>query len=432
MIPELSSVNDPDIQVSILKLFAHCWFYWRITDFLQAEIRRLLSELDQLKDKTVRGGHTQFAARLAAMSQAARQGNVAISPVATTEVLDSNTIVATADTVAGNRLENGPANDHRIQESEVDLRQRKSSHSVKEKAKSTKNSPDSGMSTFDFNKTKTFLSMNIWLFFKVGLGGLMFNSGPVVNNVLACMTDKIVCATFSADPSAVVEEDEEGKDAVSSTTVAVVQDLPPSQPASGIAPVSSLALAAAPLLTSNFAFDTRGVTVLRNYSAPNSRRSSDQQDSTASESAQLSLVGDHTNSGALLFHADPSSRGSSISVQSLCQLPAEQISCSTPANHSQKRRQSEASASPKSGQNQANRRYPLSPKVKHKLTTAMSSPACIEDKEETEMSIVSPQVDSSVKSAQITPDSTPGRSLSSSRSRINTDDRERFTEEVTV
>ena len=27
MIPELSSVNDPDIQVSILKLFAHCWFY---------------------------------------------------------------------------------------------------------------------------------------------------------------------------------------------------------------------------------------------------------------------------------------------------------------------------------------------------------------------------------------------------------------------
>ena len=109
----------------------------------------------------MRGGHTQFAARLAAMSQAARQGNVAISPVATTEVLDSNTIVATADTVAGNRLENGPANDHRIQESEVDLRQRKSSHSVKEKAKSTKNSPDSGMSTFDFNKTKTFLSMNI-------------------------------------------------------------------------------------------------------------------------------------------------------------------------------------------------------------------------------------------------------------------------------
>lgn len=111
-------------------------------EFLQAEIRRLLSELDQLKDKTVRGGHTQFAARLAAMSQAARQ---AISPVATTELIDPITIVAATDTVAGNRLENGPSNDHRIQESEVDLRQRRTSQSVKEKIKSPKNSPDSGM-----------------------------------------------------------------------------------------------------------------------------------------------------------------------------------------------------------------------------------------------------------------------------------------------
>lgn len=282
----------------------------------------------------------------------------------------------------------------------------------------------------------------------------MFNSGPVVNNVLACMTDKIVCATFSADPSVVVEDDEEGKDAASAesktspkhsktTIVASVQDQPSSPSATVLAPVSSLALAAAPLLTSNFAFDTRGVTVLRNYSAPNSRRSSDQQDLASSISAQLSLVGDHTggmvvpNSGALLFHADPSNRGSSNSVQSLCQLPAEPSSCSpVVVNHSQERRQSEASvSSPKTGHNQTSRhRYPLSPKVKHKLTTAMSSPACIEDTEETELSSISPQceVDSSVKSAQITPDSTPGRSLSSSRSRINTDDRERFTEEVTV
>ena len=40
--------------------------------------------------------------------------------------------------------------------------------------------------------------------------------------------------------------------------------------------------------------------------------------------------------------------------------------------------------------------------------------------------------DKSVISAQATPEGTPGRSLSTSRSRINTDDRERFTEEVTV
>ncbi len=105
---------------------------------LQAEIRRLLCELEQLKEKTVRSGHTQFAARLAAMSQAARQ---VISPAAATEVI---AVLDAADSAAGNCLENGPSSDHRVKESDVDLRQRKTSHSVKEKIKSPKNSPDSG------------------------------------------------------------------------------------------------------------------------------------------------------------------------------------------------------------------------------------------------------------------------------------------------
>lgn len=297
------------------------------------------------------------------------------------------------------------------------------------------------------------------------------NSGPMVNNVLACMTDRIVCATFSADPSAMNEDDEEAKDVKSvssgssSTSPkhssktsrmvcnAAVLDQPGSlSSATVLAPVSSLALAAAPLLTSNFAFDTRGVTVLRNYSAPNSRRSSEQPDLTTSISAQLSLVGDHTNSGALLYHTDSSSR--TISVHSLCHLPADQghqtTSCSPMiANHRKDRRQSETSASSASGAcghktNQQHHhdvhghhlsRYPLSPKAKHKPTEINSS-VCVENPEEIELpaAVVPSQyeVDSSVRSAQITPDSTPGRSLSSSRSRINTDDRERFTEEVTV
>lgn len=116
---------------------------------LQAEIRRLLCELEQLKEKTVRSGHTQFAARLAAMSQAARQ---VISPAAATEVIAvldaADTAAAAAAVVAGgNCLENGPSSDHsRVnkEQSDVDLRQRKTGHSVKEKIKSPKNSPDSG------------------------------------------------------------------------------------------------------------------------------------------------------------------------------------------------------------------------------------------------------------------------------------------------
>ena len=285
----------------------------------------------------------------------------------------------------------------------------------------------------------------------------MFNSGPVVNNVLACMTDKIVCATFSADPSVVVEDDEDVKDSesVSSTstsssvrlakqsnnrataaaaaaTTTAVQNQPESP--SSTVPVSSLALAAAPLLTSNFAFDSRGVTVLRNFSAPNSRRTSSAEQTDIS--AQLSLVGDHTNIGALhLFHVDPSNMPTSISVHSLCQLSTEQANSVQLANHQtdKRRKQSEPSTTP-TDQNQSSR-YPLSPKLKNKVTddvlTGSRSPL-----DEADLPVSSSaqdyEVDSSVRSAQITPDSTPGRSLSSSRSRINTDDRERFTEEVTV
>jgi hypothetical protein len=282
----------------------------------------------------------------------------------------------------------------------------------------------------------------------------MFNSGPVVNNVLACMTDKIVCATFSADPSVVVEDDEDVKEveSVSSTstsssvrlekqsnkkanTVAAAATAVQNQPESpsSTVPASSLALAAAPLLTSNFAFDSRGVTVLRNFSAPNSRRtSSEQTDLSTSISAQLSLIGDHANSGAFhLFHGDPSNMTTSISVHSLCQLSTEQAN-SVLANHQagKRRKQSDTSPSP-TGQNQSSR-FPLSPKLQNKVTDNETGRSPVD---EVDLSLVSSkeyEVDSSVRSAQITPDSTPGRSLSSSRSRINTDDRERFTEEVTV
>ena len=272
----------------------------------------------------------------------------------------------------------------------------------------------------------------------------MFHSGPVVNNVLACVTDRIVCATFSADPTSVAEDDEENEDgesASSTSSTASVRHMKSDganassadQAASPtvLAPVSSLALAAAPLLTSNFAFDTRGVTVLRNYSAPNSRRSSEQQELlTTSVNAQLSLVGDHTNSGALLYLADSSSR--TISVQSLCHLPAEPIACHPVlANHSRDRRRSDVSANLRQ-RHQDGHRNPLSPKVKPKRS-GFDSTVFAENPVQVELPIYSSQyeVDSSVRSGQITPD-TPGRSLASSRSRINTEDRERFTEEVTV
>lgn len=293
----------------------------------------------------------------------------------------------------------------------------------------------------------------------------MFHSGPVVNNVLACMTDRIVCATFSADPSVVVEDDEDVKDADSNSSTSTSSSVrlakqsrkamasastagQPNQPESpsSTVPASSLALAAAPLLTSNFAFDSRGVTVLRNFSAPNSRRtSSEQTDLSTSISAQLSLVGDHTNSGALhLFHpGDPSTMATSISVHSLCQSSTAEQVTSVLANHHQtghRRKPSVSSASSptNSGQNQqSSSRFAITSQQDHvadETTIATSYSPVVVNQFDLPAVVSSQQfeVDSSVRSAQITPDSTPGRSLSSSRTRINTDDRERFTEEVTV
>lgn len=148
-IPELSSINDPDTQVSIFfvyltasggareSLMSKCdsrsiVYCWCVND-VQAEIRRILTELEQLRERAIRTGNVQFATRLAAMSQAARQ---VASPVTAIDVAD-----AVAQGAAG-RLENGPSG--AIKETESDLRQRKSSNATKEKNKSPKNSPDSG------------------------------------------------------------------------------------------------------------------------------------------------------------------------------------------------------------------------------------------------------------------------------------------------
>ena len=254
--------------------------------------------------------------------------------------------------------------------------------------------------------------------------------GPKVNNVLACMTDKIVCATFSADPNAMTEGDAEDPDEAAAGEGSREDDSGSSSssneddavsPVSALAPTSSLALAAAPLLTSNFAFDTRGSVALRMYSAPNSRRGSQQPiDITSSPSSpasvRVSLVGDHANSGAIFYHSPSRRPPNSISVHSLSHIAkADEQS----GSRQTLRRLSE------SGRDTPIQTYPLSPRIRRK-----ASPAAQTTPDE---SPGGEEVDISVRSAQVTPAGTPGpRSLSSSRSRINTDDRERFTEEVTV
>lgn len=246
--------------------------------------------------------------------------------------------------------------------------------------------------------------------------------GPKVNNVLACMTDKIVCATFSADPNAVAEDDEEedpeaGEDVEEAESDSSSSyDETAKSPVSALAPASSLALAAAPLLTTNFAFDTRGSMALRIYSAPSSRRGSDQPldaiTSTSPTSVRLSLVGDHTNSGALFYHRPTGS----ISVHSLCHLTTTEESGS---------RQSLRRLSESGKDGVPIQMHPLSPRIRRKS---------IGDNDEASVSAEVEVGDSSVRSAQVTPAGTPGprSSVSSSKSRINTEDRERFTEEVTV
>ena len=199
-----------------------------------------------------------------------------------------------------------------------------------------------------------------------------------MNNVLASMTDKIVCATFSADPSLVEEEAEEDdiSHVLEAGALAEVEEEESDEEVKHEAeeaeeefnsqPMSSLALAAAPLLTSNFTFDTRGLSVLNQYSAPSSRRCSDQHEATTTAVAVI------FNMDSVYQSADAASghRSQTSSVQNLC--------CAAPS---------------------------VSP-----------PPPCD---------------DSSVHSAQITPQTTPGRSQSL-RSNINTDDRDKFTEEVTV
>ena len=140
----------------------------------------------------------------------------------------------------------------------------------------------------------------------------MFGSsgGPHVNNVLACMTDKIVCATFSADPTSVAEDEEaeaveEELDIKTPNQVSIMSldrqsgAVKRLTPVASAAPVASLALAAAPLLS----FNTSGMAILRNYSAPNSRRNSYKPESistpTSVQNVQLSFVGDYANYGAL-------------------------------------------------------------------------------------------------------------------------------------
>jgi hypothetical protein len=132
----------------------------------------------------------------------------------------------------------------------------------------------------------------------------------------------------------------------------------------------------------------------------------------------------------------------SISVHSLCQSSTAEQVTSVLANHHQtghRRKPSVSSASsPTSGQNQqSSSRFAITSSQQDHVAdeTAIASTSSSVVVNQFDLPVVSSQqfeVDSSVRSAQITPDSTPGRSLSSSRTRINTDDRERFTEEVTV
>ena len=91
-----------------------------------------MTELDQLKEKTARNGHTQCAARLAAMSQAARQ---VINPTIVAEVVETS-ITA----------ENGPTGNQQQKSKEGGETgpKKTSTSNHKDKNKSPKNSPDSG------------------------------------------------------------------------------------------------------------------------------------------------------------------------------------------------------------------------------------------------------------------------------------------------
>lgn len=295
----------------------------------------------------------------------------------------------------------------------------------------------------------------------------MFGTGPKVNNVLASMTDKIVCATFSADPNLSKEQDED------TTNMGAVEDDCVSYVSAGSdsavrqetldksmnpsATVSSLALAAAPLLTTNFTFDTRGLSVLKNFSAPSSRRCSDQQDAATATRAQLSLVGDYANSGALagvplVFNMDSRYQSTgqmapraASSVQDLVYNlgRSRRNRCGRLATS-----EKSLSSSDSSPLDAVISSYPLSPRVMHRdaTTSSLSSAASLSvlcrltdgpdahlpANRPTLQEQVGTQVDCSVRSAQATPQLALGRPGTSLRPHINTDDLDRFTEEVTV
>ena len=126
----------------------------------------MFSELDHLKEKTARSGNNQFAARLVAMLQVARQapGTAASTPAALTVAPDPSSAASISSILTGPasaNLENGPTPNGNggvttggatvafstgsagSVGSGAELRHRKS-QSKGGKCKSPKNSPDSG------------------------------------------------------------------------------------------------------------------------------------------------------------------------------------------------------------------------------------------------------------------------------------------------
>jgi len=377
------------------------------------------------------------------MSQAARQ---AVSSPGAVAVVSTTLEIPDSGSTGNSKSVNGPSNNSLVVAetncSTVDGRSKKSSKHKRRKSKSPDGIIIESIILSSPPSPSSFIKISINPLFCLGLGGMMFG-GPKVNNVLACMTDKIVCATFSADPNAVAEdeqddaeEEDESKSESSSSSSSDRMNPIETSPVSALAPPSSLALAAAPLLTSDFAFDTRGATALRIYSAPSSRRCSDQPLELSSPmSIQLSLIGDHGNSGALFGAGRPTT---SISVHSLCNIPKseEPIGTAKTASGGAIRRLSGTDQSSSPGPDEIHQlRYPLSPRIRRNNTITGSGGANNNSVEEHQGEEEHHQLDRSVRSAHETPESrTPSasRSLSSSRSRINTEDRERFTEEVTV
>ena len=297
-------------------------------------------------------------------------------------------------------------------------------------------------------------------------------SGAHVNNVLASMTDKIVCATFSADPNIVLEDDEDepqdkAESPVSSENMEEEKNVKVS-PAL-VAPISSLALAAAPLLTTNFSYNQRTGLVMSNYSAPNSRRSSYQPDVSTPMSVQLNFVGDYTSYGSLstvpkIFHLENTFENgahfnpAAMSTTSLCTpttteatlsmfsgqgvqtdpLPSTGSFWDTPLpldvqrpnrvlsnEHvavERGRTRPQLSANNSMGKRWS---YPLSPEVIHKASSSPVNATSLQIPLKDDN--VTVQVDCTVRSGQATP-----RPVGSSRSPIDTNDRDRFTDEVTV